>query len=146
MGTFPKPAAKPHPPIVIGGKGHRALRRASLLGNGFMALASTPDDLALEVESLRRICAADRRDPDELEILLAQPLQITALPQDGNRPPLSGSVEQIAEELRRYGRAGLDHLVGIPAWVDADDAYSGALEGMSLFAKEILPAFQGTAS
>ena len=143
MGVFPKPAQKPHPPILIGGRGRHALRRASRLGNGFYGLMSTPEQLAQEVRELRRICAQDRRDPDELEVSLAHPVVLTERPVEGERGRLHGSVEQIGEDLRAYGRAGLQQLVGGPVLKGAGGAEAEAFEGLELFAREILPAFSG---
>ena len=141
VGAFPKPAQKPHPPIVVGGRGPHALRRASRLGNGFYGLMSTPEQLAREVRELRRICARDRRDPDEVEVSLAHPVALTERPVEGERRPLRGSPEQVAEDLRAYGRAGLRQLVGSPVLEGAGDAEAEAFEGLELFAREILPAF-----
>lgn len=142
VGTFPKPAQKPHPPIVIGGKGRHALRRASLLGNGYHGMASTPDELAAEVRMLHEIAALDRRDPREIEVQLSQAIALHERPLEGERAPLAGSVEQVAEDLRRYGRAGLEHLVGTPFLVDAGALpIEQARAGIELFAQELLPAF-----
>lgn len=144
VGTFPRPAQKPHPPIVIGGKGRHALRRASLLGNGYHGMASTPDELAAEVSLLREIARLDRRDPDEIEIQLSQPIALYEEAKDGDRAPLCGSIEQVAEDLRRYGRAGLQHLVGTPLWMEGEAApIERARAGLARFAREILPAFSG---
>ena len=49
VGVFPKPAQRPHPPIWIGGKGPRALRRAAAIGDGYLAISSDPAQLAAEV-------------------------------------------------------------------------------------------------
>ncbi len=141
VGTFPKPARRPHPPIMIGGKGPHALRRATLLGDGFQALMSGPDELAAEVEGLRRFARLDRRDPDELEVQLSHPVHLHEHPLDGDRGPLSGSIEQVCEDLRRYARAGLRHLIGTPALRGAGDAWEQTLAGARLFAREVLPAF-----
>ncbi|MCH2170120.1 LLM class flavin-dependent oxidoreductase [Myxococcota bacterium] len=145
VGTFPKPARKPHPPIVIGGKSQRALRRASLLGNGFQALFSSPDDLAQQVTALQEICRQDRRDPSELEIQLAQPMQIypRALPTE-NRPPLCGSLDQIALDLQAYARAGLQHLVSTPSTEGDGPPFERAMAGLETLAREMLPAFGNT--
>jgi probable F420-dependent oxidoreductase len=141
VGTFPKPARRPHPPIVIGGKGVHALRRAVLLGDGFQALMSDVDELAAEVEGLRRWAKLDRRDPGELEVQLARPVQLHERPIDGTRAPLAGSIEQVCEDLRGYARAGLCHLIGTPALAGAGDAWEQTVAGTELFAREVLPAF-----
>jgi probable F420-dependent oxidoreductase len=142
VGTFPKPLQKPHPPIVIGGKGRHALRRASLHGDGYHGMSSTPDELAAEVAMLREIATLDRRDPAEIEILLSQPVSLCEQPLDGERAPLMGSVEQVAEDLIAYGKAGLQHLVGTPMWLGAGPLpVERARAGIEVFAREILPAF-----
>ena len=141
VGTFPKPIQKPHPPIVIGGKGEHALRRASLLGNGFQALMSDPEEFAREADGLRRFAQRDRRDPAELEVQLAHPVQLSEQAVEGRRAPLMGSVEQVAEDLRRYARAGLEHLVATPSLAGAGTPLEAARAGLELFARELLPAF-----
>jgi probable F420-dependent oxidoreductase len=154
VGAFPKPMQKPHPPIIIGGSGEHALRRASRLGNGYQAVSQTPTELAASVKQLRALCGRDRRDPDELEISLAQTMQITRMPLGTGRAPLFGSLEQVAEDLRAYGIAGLDHLISTPLLeaeselnTDAERKGGGDLldrvyAGMEYAARELLPAFQ----
>jgi probable F420-dependent oxidoreductase len=142
VGTFPKPLQKPHPPIVIGGKGRHALRRASLHGDGYHGMSSTPEELAQEVATLREIATLDRRDPAEIEVLLSQPLTLHERPLDGERVPLTGSVEQVAEDLVAYGKAGLQHLVATPMLPEAGPLpLERARAGLEVFAREILPAF-----
>jgi len=48
MPTWPKPAQKPHPPILLGGAFPRAARRAVRYGDGWYpnATAGAPEDLA----------------------------------------------------------------------------------------------------
>ena len=143
VGTFPKPLQKPHPPIMVGGKGEPAMRRASRLGNGFQAISATPDELAREVEELHAICRRDRRDPEELEISLLSRIQLTAEPHsDGERPTLAGSPEQVMDDLRLYGKAGLHHLIATPILADEADPLARTLGGMELMASEILPALR----
>ncbi len=142
VGTFPKPARTPHPPIIFGGRGKTAIRYASLLGNGYQSIASSPADLAAQVEALRAVCRSDRRDPDEVEVSLLARVWVADRPRDGSRPPLAGSLEQVMEDLRQYGKAGLDHLVATPFAVGAEGARAeGAIQGMRLMAAEVLPAF-----
>lgn len=143
VGTFPKPVQQPHIPIVIGGKGPAALRRASRLGNGFQAIAVTPEQLHKEVTALRAVCALDRRDPDELEISMLGGMRFTEQPEGPDRDPLSGSVEQIAEDLRAFGKAGLNHLVATPFLAAGESQLERIGGGMELAAAELLPAFAG---
>jgi len=143
VGTYPKPVQPGGIPIVVGGKGAAAWRRASRLGNGFQAIATTPDQLREEVDQLRAICALDRRDPDELEISLLGGMRFSEQPQGADREPLSGSVEQIAEDLRAFGKAGLNHLVATPFLASGESQLERIVGGMELAADELLPAFAG---
>jgi alkanesulfonate monooxygenase SsuD/methylene tetrahydromethanopterin reductase-like flavin-dependent oxidoreductase (luciferase family) len=133
VGAFPKPLQTPHPRVVVAGDDDAATVRASRLGNGYVALGLSPDELAAGVEELRAACRRDRRDPDEIEVLLRAPVSLLQAPAGPARAALSGTVEQISEDLRQYARAGLDHLVIAPT--------ADAREIIDVFAGEILPAF-----
>ncbi len=143
VGTFPKPLQKPHPPIVIGGKGEPAMRRAVRLGNGFHTVAADPDALAAEVQTLHQLCRRDRRDPDELEVSLLAGIRMTSQPlADASRPLLSGSPAQLVEDLRRYAKAGLHHLVATPLYEDETDTLGQVMQGMDMMATDLLPLFR----
>ena len=109
VGTFPHPPR--HLPLWVGGKGEQALRRAVRIGDGYFAISSTPELLAVEVRRLRELAAEAGRDADELTVALIDGIAFTDRPLDGERPPLWGTPEQVAEGLDAYRRAGLGHLV-----------------------------------
>ncbi len=60
---FPKPLQRPHPPIWIGGDGDAALRRAGLVGDGWLAAPRDLGRLAASIETIRRHAEAAGRDP-----------------------------------------------------------------------------------
>ncbi len=92
----PKPAQRPHPPIVIGGRAAPALRRAAREADGWYGFALTVADTAPVVEELRRLRAATARADSPLEISLTTFEPLT--------PAL---VEQAAA-------AGIDRLIAYP--------------------------------
>ena len=142
VGAYPKPAREGGIPIVVGGNGPAAWRRASRWGDGFHAAFQSPDNLAAEVEGVRNACRRDRRDPDELEISMLSGIQLTQTPRgDDDRPLLSGSPDQVAADLLQFGKAGLEHLVATPT-VRAETQLERVLDGLQFMADEILPAFQ----
>jgi probable F420-dependent oxidoreductase len=142
-GTFPKPVQKPHPPIWVGGKGEAAMLRAVRLGNGFHAVAADPDQLGAEVLELHRLCRSDRRDPEELEVSLTAGIRLMEQPySDGPRPLLTGSPDQIVEDLHRYAKAGLHHMVGTPSLEGERDPLERVIKGMQLMAREVLHLFR----
>jgi probable F420-dependent oxidoreductase len=50
---MPKPAQKPHPPIVFGGNTEPSLKRAAKLGDGWYGIAEGNDQLATTIKRLR---------------------------------------------------------------------------------------------
>ena len=70
-------------------------------------------------------------------------LSVTEQPIEGQeRPVLTGSPDQIVEDLRRYGKAGLHHIVGIPAVDGEADPLKATIQAMQFMAQEVLPLFR----
>src|SRR3546814_9166327 len=61
MMTWPKPAQKPHPPIIVGGAFPHAATRALRYGDGWMPLGSRGPDLAELFPRLREVAGPERR-------------------------------------------------------------------------------------
>ena len=98
----PKPVARPHPPIVIGGQAPAALARAAREGDGWYGFALTVAQCARIVTELQRLRAATPRAGARLEISLT------------TFEPLSeGLIEQAAA-------AGIDRLIVYPLVAAAD--------------------------
>src|SRR2546426_11559644 len=66
----PKPRQRPHPPIVIGGRSPRALRRAARFASGWYGFGLTVDGTAAIVGELRRLRVELGRGAEPLEISL----------------------------------------------------------------------------
>lgn len=66
--SFPKPAQKPNPPILVGGESVHTLRRVVAFGDGWFPRARRGFDAAAEVERLRRVAETAERDPNTLTI------------------------------------------------------------------------------
>jgi probable F420-dependent oxidoreductase len=66
---MPKPAQKPHPPIVFGGNTEPSLKRAAKLGDGWYGIAAGIDETAATIKRLREHeRAAGRTAPLELTV------------------------------------------------------------------------------
>ena len=141
VGTFPKPKQRPHPPIMVAGDDVSAMIRASRHGTGWLSTFVTPEQLTDQVARLREICRKDRRDSSEIEVHMLAPVSLSDQPLDGGRAQLAGSVEQIWDDLRTYGRAGLCHLILCPDVYGEADRHAATLRTIERFATEILPAF-----
>ncbi len=60
---FPKPAQKPHPPVLLGGiSSKRVFKRVVEWGDGWLPLLESPDELADGIEQLKRMCDETGRD------------------------------------------------------------------------------------
>jgi probable F420-dependent oxidoreductase len=59
--VYPKPISESGIPIVIGGNGDKALRRAATVGDGWYGFNLTVDQAAERLEALRRLCGEQQR-------------------------------------------------------------------------------------
>jgi probable F420-dependent oxidoreductase len=66
--SWPKPVQKPHPPVLLGGHGRRALERVVDYCDGWLPIAVRGGDLAAGIAELRRIAEAKGRDPASIGV------------------------------------------------------------------------------
>jgi probable F420-dependent oxidoreductase len=66
--SYPKPAQKPHPPILLGGHGDAALRRVVDYCDGWMPIPMMAGDFAKAIADLRRLAEAKGRDPKSISV------------------------------------------------------------------------------
>lgn len=76
--AFPKPVQRPHPPILVGGNGRPALRRAARLGDGWHAIDLAPDELRRAIADLRALTLAAGRRPEDVAVSLRVRVQLGA--------------------------------------------------------------------
>ena len=72
MQMWPKPAQKPHPPIIVGGAFPHGARRAIRYGDGWIPRATRPnyDDVGQFIPRFHEMARAAGRDPASLPITL----------------------------------------------------------------------------
>jgi probable F420-dependent oxidoreductase len=66
--SFPKPAQKPHPPVLLGGGAKNVLQRVVAWGDGWLPNRITPDELKASRVTLDRMAKDAGRDPSKLTI------------------------------------------------------------------------------
>ena len=94
--SWPKPAQKPHPPILVGGAFPHSARRAIAYGDGWMPV-SERIDLIDVLPKFRQMAAEADRNPDDIPVTA---FGTTATPGD----------------IKRMSDAGVDRVVfGLPA-------------------------------
>jgi probable F420-dependent oxidoreductase len=68
--AWPKPAQRPHPPVVLGSNAKRALERVVEYCDGWMPIGARTKDLPADLERLRQLARERGRDPRGIEISL----------------------------------------------------------------------------
>ncbi|HEY0516966.1 MAG TPA: LLM class F420-dependent oxidoreductase, partial [Solirubrobacteraceae bacterium] len=119
--ALPKPAQRPHPPVIVGGLG---TRRTPALAARFAAEYNVPfadvETTRARFEGVRQACSAAGRDPQELvyshavtvccgenEAELARRAQRVGRDlEDLRRSGAAGTPAEVAARLREYGEAG----------------------------------------
>jgi probable F420-dependent oxidoreductase len=66
--SYPKPAQKPHPPVLLGGGAKNVLQRVVAWGDGWLPNRVTPDQLRESRATLDRLAKDAGRDPAALSI------------------------------------------------------------------------------
>jgi probable F420-dependent oxidoreductase len=101
----PWPVQRPHPPIVVGGHSHAALRHAVMAGNGWYGVYLDLEQTAAALARLRQVAAECERPArlGELEITITPPAPIGF------------------DTARRYADLGVHRLVIPPAASDGSD-------------------------
>ena len=66
--SYPLPARKPHPPIIIGGHSRAALRRVARSADGWFAFTQNPERLREYIGQLNGFAREAGRDPASIEI------------------------------------------------------------------------------
>ena len=109
----PKPVQQPWPPIHVGGDGPAALRRAALVGDGWIPMNHTLEQIPPAVARMTELRAAAGR-PGKVEVTIG------------------GSVSA-ASDIDRYAEAGVDRLIVRP-WPRSKEA----MDGIRRFADEVM--------
>ena len=120
--TFlPKPEQKPHPPIWVGGESPAALRRTARYGDTWFPIGNNPrhllDTVARFAEGLARmrtVAEKHGRDPETVGLAFFANWfdeTRTMSTRDGQRHLLTGSADQIAEDMGELGELGVGDLV-----------------------------------
>jgi probable F420-dependent oxidoreductase len=146
LSVTPKPAQRPHPPILVGGNSPPALRRTVRHGDGWHGLMLLPEEMAEHGQRLAAL-ARDAGRTDDIPISLLVGATITkdpsiypGLDDAHRRQAMVGTVEQIVAQLVAYRDAGVRH---VHTFVNTDDTIGlhDPVDGMELFLREVWPAF-----
>ena len=149
----PAPIQKPHPPIIIGGKGKKwIMPLVAKYADGWnVPLGVSPEGVRSRIYEINQECKRIGRTPCDIEVSVFLPLiSITNLPLAGPvtrlaaravapskvaRQVLAGSPKEISAQIQRYIDVGVTHVI-----VYLRPPFDRDL--MRQFATEIIPTFR----
>ena len=145
VGFRPKPVQRPHPPIWIGGHSGPALRRAAVLGDGWMPIGLRPPptlepaEMAAKIARLRTLLRRARRSEEAVTVSFTAPIAF-ADASGPTRPLLQGRPDEIAADLRRYQALGVRNVnLNLPGRSIGEQQ-----DAMERFACEVMPLVPAT--
>lgn len=140
----PKPAQKPHPPIMIGGSGEQLTLRAVARWGDACNLFGDPQMFKAKLDVLRRHCDKLKRDFDTIErtnltsfLIAKDESALKAKKEKLKLPdPFRGNamtVPQVIDLVGGYQNAGSQLMIA--------SSYKNDVETLELFASEAMPKF-----
>ena len=144
---LPKPAQRPHPPIIIGGKG---AKRTPALTATYADEFNLPfvglEESGQQIARVRQACEAIGRDPDDLVYSNAHTIccgadeaevrrradYIGRSPEDLRENAIAGTPDEVVEQIGRYAALGAQRV-----YLQALDVHD--LDHLRLLAAEVMP-------
>lgn len=109
----PKPVQQPHPPLLMGGSVPAALERVGRLAEGW--ITSSRQDLrrvGQDIGTVRTAAERAGRDPAALRFVVRGVVRLGSevTGRDGRRRLLTGSVDQVQQDLETLGEEGVTEV------------------------------------
>jgi probable F420-dependent oxidoreductase len=114
--SYPKPAQRPHPPVILGGHARTVLERVVAWGDGWLPNRITPEKLAESRATLDRLAKDAGRNPASITISVhGQPADRDLIRRFHDagatrvivRPPVVGTESEMGTELTKIAEAVL---------------------------------------
>ncbi len=155
LDVFPKPVQRPRPPVLIGGRSEKALRRVARYGEGWNPSQVSVAEYQTSVARLADFYEQEgRTGPDFLGINQiavvassdeaaheqAYPTVARVFPSEEayRERTLVGSPETLVGRLSEFRRAGVNWVEVRPVYATVDNL----IEQMKMLASEVLPAVE----
>ena len=107
----PRCVQRPRVPLLVGGNAPQALRRAAVRGDGWISSSRMSlDDVAQSVRTVRDFALEAGKTADSVRCIVRGVTMVRDDAVDGQRRPLTGTPEQIHDDLAKYAAAGVDEV------------------------------------
>jgi probable F420-dependent oxidoreductase len=125
----PKPIQKPYIPIYLGGSVSNTFTRIARYADGWLAaVGGTLDSLSESIKSLREQTAKENKSPSQTKIVTLTFPQIyerknksdKIRPEQSQRYPLSGTIEEIGQDIQKIKDMGVEQIIFAFANIDLD--------------------------
>jgi probable F420-dependent oxidoreductase len=113
----PKPIQKPHPPVYIGGFSTNTYSRiVNYDANGWLGIIGGPlEYLEKTIKTIKDIANKANKDPNNFKVILLTYPNIvdskSQLTNEGQRSPLTGTIDQAGNDIQRIKQMGIDHII-----------------------------------
>jgi alkanesulfonate monooxygenase SsuD/methylene tetrahydromethanopterin reductase-like flavin-dependent oxidoreductase (luciferase family) len=111
----PKPAQKPHPPILLGGFSQKTFSRIVNYADGWIGVAGFGplEQLEQAINSLKESARKADKDPSKISIYMCLYPNILESDFTPNQPrtPISGTIDQIGSDIEQIKAMGTDHII-----------------------------------
>jgi probable F420-dependent oxidoreductase len=116
----PKPIQKPHIPIYMGGFSPNTYSRiVNYDTNGWLGLIGGPlEYLDNTIKTIQNIANKANKDPNRFRVILLTYPNVdidsknqSATTNEGQRFPLTGTIDQVGSDMERIKQIGVDHIV-----------------------------------
>ena len=116
----PKPVQKPHPPIYMGGFSPNTYSRiVNYDTNGWLGLIGGPlEYLDNTIKTIQNIANKANKDPNRFRVILLTYPNVdintknrSETTSQGQRFPLTGTIDQVESDMERIKQIGVDHIV-----------------------------------
>ena len=107
----PKPVQKPHPPVYMAAYTPSAMKRVAAEANGWFPVGIPLSGVGPMFEGIKGMAKEAGRDPSALELIVRANVEIHNSPIQKDRGDFSGTLEQIAEDVKATQKLGAAEIV-----------------------------------
>ncbi len=119
---YPKPVQKPHPPIYLAAFAPPALKRLATMADGWNPVAVPVAGMDAMFKGIQQMAKEAGRDPASLAMVVRANLEITDKALGAERMIFTGTMDQIADDVKACAAIGASELFFDPTFTAGGQA------------------------